>query len=195
MNKLEKLAALLTAFCLLAGCNPQTPAVTTPTPSPTPTPTVAEFALPYDPAGGLHPLTTTSATNLTLMPLLYEGLFAVNAKFEAEPVLCQNVTKSEGGKVWRFLIKSGVTCSNGTAVTAELCKSSILAAKESALYGGRLREIASMEAEGQHLTVTLTVPNANLPLLLDVPVFAAGENGAVAGTGPYVLGENRLTAR
>ncbi|MEG1747186.1 MAG: hypothetical protein RR226_02035, partial [Oscillospiraceae bacterium] len=68
MKKSGKLLALFLALGLLAGCVPAENPAVSPTVSvaPSPTPTVAEFALPYDMAGGLNPLTTTAGTNLTM---------------------------------------------------------------------------------------------------------------------------------
>ncbi|MEG0597435.1 MAG: hypothetical protein RR502_05240, partial [Oscillospiraceae bacterium] len=66
------LTALVLVLGLLSGCTPAENPAVSPTVSvtPSPTPTAAEFALPYDMAGGLNPLTTTAGTNLTMMPLL-----------------------------------------------------------------------------------------------------------------------------
>ncbi|MEG0825711.1 MAG: ABC transporter substrate-binding protein, partial [Oscillospiraceae bacterium] len=191
------LTALVLVLGLLSGCVPAENPAASPTVSvtPSPTPTVAEFALPYDPAGGLNPLTTTVGTNLTMMPLLYEGLYGVNAQFEAEQVLCQSAAPNPEKTVWVFTVKSGITCSDGTAVTGELCKASLLAAKASPLYGQRLRNVTAIAADGQSLTISLSAPNENLPLLLDTPIFAANDGAAPAGTGPYVLKDGKLTAR
>lgn len=130
-----------------------------------------------------------------MMPLLYEGLYRVNARFEAEPVLCQSASPNPEKTIWIFTVKSGITCSDGTAVTGELCKASLLAAKASPLYGGRLRNVTAIAADGQSLTLSLSAPNENLPLLLDTPIFAASDSTAPAGTGPYVLKDGKLTKR
>ncbi|MEG2455750.1 MAG: ABC transporter substrate-binding protein, partial [Oscillospiraceae bacterium] len=195
MKHLPRFAALLLTLALLAGCTPGEDPAVTPTPalSPTPAPTATAFSLPYDPAGSLHPLTVTASANLSLMSLLYEGLFAVNTRFEAEPVLCQSALPNEDATLWTLTVKPGVTCSDGTPVTGDLCRTSLLAAKASPLYAQRLQGISAITADGDRLAVSLSAPNRNLPALLDVPIFSGDKTPA--GTGPYLLQETRLVAR
>ena len=200
-RRLALLSALLLALAL-AGCAPA--AADDPDPAPSPTGTVqparVPFSLPWYPGASLHPVESANRTNLTLMPLLYEGLFRLDPAFQPESVLCRNYTVSEDGLTWTFTLQSGVTFSDGTPLTARHAADSILAARASARYAARLSGVTGAQAAGElSLTVTLSAPNGALPTLLDVPVFLETEGGGCLGTGPYVLtrsGEgDALTAR
>lgn len=62
-------------------------------------------------------------------------------------------------------------------------------AAESARYGARFANVASMKAQDAHtLIVTLTQANGSFPALLDVPIVKAGTENVLVplGTGPYV---------
>ena len=40
--------------------------------------------------------------------LLYEGLFSVDASFQAQPLLCSGYTVSEDGLTWTFTLREGI---------------------------------------------------------------------------------------
>lgn len=192
------LAVLLTA---LAGCGPQTPVVApTPTPAMTPAPTPqAEklaYALPCYPESGFHPLLGRNRTNLALGGLLYEGLYELDGSFQAQNVLAAGQTVSEDGLTWTFSLRSGVTFSDGSALTAQDVAAALNQARDSALYAARLTGIKSVTAGEGSITVALSAPNGALPALLDVPI-SKGSGDRPLGTGPYVLtgdGENLALA-
>ena len=162
-------------------------------------PQAVPFTLAAYPAYSFHPALAANRANLTLAPLLYEGLFLVDEHFQAVPVLCRSYSASEDKLTWTFTLRTGVTFSDGTPLTAlEAADALNLARSPQGRYARRLADVASVTGEGQVLTVTLRRPNGSLPLLLDVPI-ALGEGDRPAGTGPYVLtgGEESpsLTAR
>ena len=199
LNALLAAAALLLA---LAGCGGGEGAPSPP-PAPTPSPTAADaapaaFALPYT-GESLHPVLSTDKTDLALSGLLWEGLFVLTPSFDPQPLLCQSYAASEDGLTWTFTLRSGVTFSDGSPLTAaDVAASLQLARGPGSRFQQRLAGITGVEAGEGAVTVTLSAPNGALPALLDVPIFKDG-GGVPLGTGPYILegaGEDlRLTAR
>ena len=199
LNALLAAAALLLA---LAGCGGGEGAPS-PTPAPTPSPTAggaapAALALPYT-GESLHPVLSTDKTDLALSGLLWEGLFVLTPSFDPQPLLCQSYAASEDGLTWTFTLRSGVTFSDGSPLTAaDVAASLQLARGPGSRFQQRLAGITGVEAGEGAVTVTLSAPNGALPALLDVPIFKDG-GGVPLGTGPYILegaGEDlRLTAR
>ena len=186
------LSALLCLALLLCGCTG--PEEGAPSPSPTEsggeTQTGQQLSLPVDGDASLHPALTDSSTNQTLAPLLYEGLFELDGTFTPQMVLCRSYTRSEDGMSWSFTLRSGVTWSDGTALTAADAAAALNTARsEGSCYQKRLAGITSVTAEGDYtVLVTLSAPNGNLPALLDVPLAKDGGDRP-AGTGPYRLTE------
>ena len=184
------LIGILAAALLLGlgGCSVEE---TLPAPTPTPAPSAEttaplEFALPMS-EGSLHPLLSTDKVNLTLGGLIWEGLFALDRTFTPQPVLCQSYSVSEDGLTWSFQLRSGVTFSDGTPLTAEEAATSLnLARSAQSRFAGRLSGIRSVAAEEGAVTVVLSAPNGALPALLDIP-SVKGDGDAPLGTGPYVL--------
>lgn len=186
-------AALL---LLLTGCGPEGGAPS-PSPSPADTPPAASptlpsapemrepFALAWDPEDTLDPI-AAGAANRELSPLVFEGLFALDGEFAPQAVLCDAYTQAEDGMSWTFVLRAGVTFSDGTELTAAHVASSLNRARASDVYGPRLTQIAAVTAGEGTVNVILSSPNGSLPALLDIPVSRAGEDGeAPLGTGPY----------
>ena len=145
------------------------------------------FTLPVFPNFSLHPTLGVNRTNLTLSPLLYEGLFLVDESFQAVPVLCERYSASEDKLVWTFVIRSGLTFSDGTALTGQSVADALeLARSEQGRYRTRLADVSTISAEENTLTITLSRPNGSFPCLLDIPI-ANGSGDRPTGTGPYVL--------
>lgn len=192
---------------LLAGCAPAAP-LSEPDASASPAPSVSsgpeaegtELSLAVFPGQSLHPVLSSDRTNLTLAPLLYEGLFQLDTSFTPQPVLCRSYSVSEDGLTWTFTLQEGVTFSDGTPLTAELTAQALeLARSEGSQYAGRFSHVSSMAADPEgRLVITLSRANGALPALLDVPI-ALGAGDRPLGTGPYVLtgsgNDLALTAR
>ena len=162
-------------------------------------PVTTPFTLPVFPDFSLHPTLGANRANLTLSPLLYEGLFLVNEAFEAVPVLCERYSVSEDKLVWTFDLREGITFSDGSPLSGQAVADALeLARSEQSRYHTRLTDISSITAEENTLTITLSRPNGDLPVLLDIPI-ASGSGDRPSGTGPYVLSSSDeglfLTAR
>ncbi len=157
------------------------------------------FALPFFPQAVLNPATAVNRSNLTLSALLYEPLFQVDRDFQAVPVLCTGAEASYDKLTWTLTLRSGVTFSDGAALTGQRVAEALNAARAAgASYAQRLACVASVTGDETTVTITLNTPNGALPLLLDVPISLGGGDRPL-GTGPYVLTETdgtwSLTAR
>ena len=165
----------------------------------TPSASSAPFALAAFPAHSFHPVLAESTANLSLAPLLYEGLFTLDSQFQAQPLLCQSWFVSSDGLTWTFVLQPGITFSDGTPLTGELAAQALeLARGPGSRYAARLSSVLSVQGSGDQVSITLSQPNGALPQLLDIPI-ALGDGPRPLGTGPYVLtdtgGELSLTAR
>ena len=157
------------------------------------------FALAAYPSYSFHPVLAENRANLTLAPLLYEPLFEVDASFQATPVLCQNYFASADMLSWTFLLRSGVTFSDGTPLTGQIVADCLnLARQAGSRYASRLADVSAVTGDEGSVTITLSRPNGSLPALLDIPI-AYGSGDRPLGTGPYLLsGQDEqlsLTAR
>lgn len=193
MRRKRWVALTLAGILILGGCSEPEAALT---PSPRPSPIVApekgeeqggEFALPCDPEAGFHPITGTNRLNLTLAPLLYQGLFSVGENFQAEKDLCESYTVSPDDRTWTFRI-GAAEFSDGEALTVREVASSLELARKSDRYAGRLADVESIGTEGEAVVVSLRRPNRGLPALLDIPIIKEGEDPQrPLGTGAYAL--------
>ena len=149
-----------------------------------------QLSLAYYADKNMNPLKATDFTNLMLMPLLYQGLFAVNRNYEVEPMLCSSYTVTADLMTYVFTIDSRATFSDGTPVTSEDVAESLKKAKKSNYYGGRMRYIQKIEwFDDGTVRLKLKQPYENLPILLDIPIVKALEvdEPFPLGTGPYKL--------
>ena len=150
----------------------------------------------------LNPIKSADYTNRVLMPLIYQGLFAVNRENEVIPILCKRYTVTADLLTYEFFIEPNATFSDGTPVKATDVAASLRAAKNSNFYSGRMRFMDSIRATDEgSVKIKLTRANENLPLLLDIPVVKKDEVGSATplGSGPYILngaaGNRYLTRR
>ena len=198
---LKRLGAGLLSLLLLTGCSGQTEVMPEPeadsliSPEEETLPEKASFlpaafALPYDPALTLDPITCRDGTQQVVSSLLYESLFRLNEVFEPVPWLCSSYTYDEEMKVYTLQLREGVLFSDGTPLTANDVEESLDRARDSVRYGGRLSSITRVEPENDTtLTITLSEPNLGLPALLDIPIVKDGtqKDPVPVGTGPYLF--------
>lgn len=150
-----------------------------------------QLSLVYYPNVTMNPYSCTDYTNRMLFPLIYQGLFTLNSKYEAVPQLCQSYTVAEDLRSYEFTLDPRATFSDGVPVTAYDVLHSMWSAWNSAYYAGRLSMCSNIyETEAGTVVITLNQPCDNLPLLLDIPIVKAGETNLdyPTGSGPYVLG-------
>lgn len=115
---------------------------------------------------------------------------------EPLPSLAQSWDVSEDGAVWTFQIHEGVEFHDGQPMTIDDVVETLRRhADEGSQSGalGLLGDIESIEGSGNELVVTLSEPNADLPLVLTDYHLQIQPNGgrddpnAAIGTGPYRL--------
>lgn len=192
------LILLLCAALLLCGCsgqngtqNPTTPTYFGDTNGVKPNGTQQEdqtLSLVYAPEESLNPYQSQNTANRALFSLIYQGLFSVDRKYEAYPILCDTYNVSADLMTYTFYLAAALF-SDGTQLTANDVVASLKAAQESPWYGGRLQHVKSISAYGGAVVVELSTPMENLPLLLDIPVVKASQVSAQkpVGSGPYRL--------
>ena len=154
-----------------------------------------EFSLAYYNNRSMNPVIATDFTNRTLFSLIYQGLFFVNSKNEAVPILCKNYKFSTDSRTFTFFLMDNATFSDGTPVTVEDVLATYTAAMKSTYYSGRfvhVKEVLISDEGG--ISFKLSNPIADLPLLLDVPIIKASqiESEHPLGSGPYIF-EDSLT--
>lgn len=178
-------------LCLsLCACADQ-PVVPSVQPSPEVTPVVQPepdrtLSLAYDPEGDMHPIFTDNPVNRMLTTLVYEGLFALDENFVPYPVLAESAECNQSATVWTVTVKQGVVFSDGTPLEASHVADSLNSARKSVMYSQRLKDVTSVRVKEGDVVITLSVPNGNLPVLLDIPIVLEREEElAPLGTGRY----------
>ena len=117
---------------------------------------ISDFTLPYLSGQTFDPVTCIDGVQQTVGALLYEPLFTLDNSFAPQPVLCEHSSCDAQALTWTFALRSAVF-SDGTALTANDLLATYRRAAESARYGARFANVASMKAQDAHtLIVTLT---------------------------------------
>lgn len=203
---MKRLIAIMLIACLfLAGCgNEHEPYVptgdalvdgtgaTTPTTPKEP----EELKLAYDADAGFHPYTCINQTNRALFSLVYQGLFAVDAAYQVQPMLCKSYLISADMRTYTFYLEEA-SFSDGQPVTAADVVNSLRSARESGYYAGRFAHIVTIDAAADgSVVITMDTPCESLLLLLDIPIIKEREDPQKAplGTGPYIL-EDTVTGK
>lgn len=157
------------------------------------------FTVKYEAAYSFNPITGTSPDNMALVPLMYEGLFVLNEKMEAEPVLCEGYETPDGVS-YTFKLKSGIAMHDGSSLTAADVRYTLKKAMQEGRFSGRLTVIDTITAvDALTLKITLKSANRKLPELLDIPIIKnnTGDQNYPPGSGPYYFdktGVPRLVA-
>lgn len=149
---------------------------------------ISSFALPYLAGQTLDPVSCIDGIQQTVGLLLYEGLITLDAQFQPQPLLCQSWQYDAEKFSYTFTLRSGVTFSDGSSLSANDVLSTYRRAAASERYGARFANVASMRStDVSTLVITLTRGDSAFPSLLDIPIVKSGtENSTVPlGTGPY----------
>jgi peptide/nickel transport system substrate-binding protein len=159
-------------------------------------------AINADP-GHLNPAITTSGATHTAAELIYNGLLGRDERGDPTPDLAESWTIEQGGAVYRFRLRDGVTWHDGTRFTAADVKFSFeevllkFHARTKASMGGALAGIDTPDDR----TVTFRFKQPYAPLLLQLDateapivarhVYQGGDpqtnpaNVKPVGTGPF----------
>ena len=156
------------------------------TPEPEP---LTTFTLPYFAGESLDPVTTTEMVQSSVGALLYEKLFELDEHYVLRPLLADSCAYDAEQRVYTLTLRSGVTFSDGSALTARDVAATLEQARQSQRYAARLAEVSSVRAQGDTVRITMSTDLATLAWRLDIPIVKAGtESDTVpVGTGPYVF--------
>ena len=159
------------------------------TPEPEP---LTTFTLPYYAGESLDPITASETVQAAVGALLYEKLFELDAHFALQPVLAQSCTYDAAARTYTLTLRSGVTFSDGSPLTARDVAASLERARQSQRYAARLEEVSSVRVQGDAVLIAMSTDLATLPWRLDIPIVKSGteERTAPVGTGPYVFAKS-----
>ncbi|MFT4192423.1 MAG: ABC transporter substrate-binding protein [Comamonas sp.] len=129
--------------------------------------------------------------------MVYNGLTVLDASLTPQPALAESFTTADA-KTWVFKLRSGVTFHDGKPLAPADVVFSLMRHKDPATASKAkvlADQIDSVTASGPNeVTVTLSAPNADLPVILGTFHFHIVKDGttdfaAAIGTGPYKLKE------
>ncbi len=155
--------------------------------------------LAYNPEMSLNPLIGYSQNNRVLFSLIYQPLFTVNSRREAEPILCSAFQVAPSNMIYTCYIESSAKFSDGSQVTAEDVIASYQYAMANDYYESRFKYYLAevkLSSDGSGVTFMLNTPFENFPMLLDVPIVRAEdvESEHPLGSGPYTFHGSGLNA-
>ncbi len=160
-------------------------------PSPPPGPPKNDlFGIPWSGQPALHPLTDNNRFHAQWLPLVYEGLFALDEQFQPQPVLCSGVV-TQDNMAYTLTIRRDVTFHNGSPLTADdvvYTLNEVRFDKTQSPYAGRLESVTAVKASDDYtVEITLSAPEPRLPALLTFPILHKGSDALdiQPGTGPY----------
>lgn len=149
------------------------------------------------PADTLDPAKQSFSTDYTRCSMFYNGLTTLDGSLTPQPELA-DVIEHDKAKVWTFKLRKGVTFHDGSPLTAEDVVYSLNRHKDKAT-GSRANALATqmeeIKATGPgEVQITLSAPNADLPVVLGTWHFFIIKNGTTdfktaIGTGPYKVKE------
>jgi peptide/nickel transport system substrate-binding protein len=127
-----------------------------------------------------------SATNQKMAELVFERLVTLDSYGRFQPVLATEWSHDGSNKRWQFTIRTGVRFSDGSPLTA----ADVAAALQPLLPGTQ-----QISASGNNVVIQSIAPMTDLLEQLASGrylVYRALASRALAGTGPFVLGEARV---
>ncbi|HWU60356.1 MAG TPA: ABC transporter substrate-binding protein [Microbacteriaceae bacterium] len=149
---------------------------------------------------GLDPAYEAGGTSVVYSSLAYDSLLYQQPDGTISPDLATSWKLSEGNKVLTLKIRKGVKFSDGTSLTPDAVVTWLNYFKGTAgIRNYELADMTSATASGDSVTITMSSPNPDLPLLL-TQSYGAGFvaspkalkvpkslNNASAGTGPFIF--------
>ncbi len=185
------LAVLLSMALLFASCanNPDDTNSNSPDTNPDNAPSsLSSFSIPFSDNDSFNPYTVKSSLNIAIMPLLYDSLVTVDNSFGFSPLLAESVVRTDPLNI-SVTLKSGITFSNGTAMTAEDVVYSFYQGKNSSSYfSSKLSNFSKAAVSEGKIIFTLSSPEDSAENNLDFPITsrAAGNINPI-GSGRYTL--------
>ena len=153
----------------------------------------ARFAIAVS-EGNYNPYLNTNTLTEQVAGLVFEKLVRISPRMELEMRLAESVLS--GGNTVTIRLRSGCTFADGTPITASDVAASLLAAKASGYYAGRLSNMTDAQAVGSDtVLLTLGTPDSLFGYLLDLPILKAAETASPQPTpsGRYTYGTEENT--
>jgi len=145
----------------------------------------------------LDPAKQSNQTDYSRGNMLYNGLFVLDGSLTPQPALAESYATKDA-KTWVFTLRKGVSFHDGKALAPADVVFSVMRHKDPATASkakALADQIESVKATGPNeVTVVLTAPNADLPVILGTFHFHIVKDGttdfnAGIGTGPFKLKE------
>ncbi len=147
----------------------------------------------------IYPLAPLERDLSSLYALVYESLVTIDDDYRPQPLLCERWEQTGNGKTWTFYLRSGVTFSDGTPLTADdvvatvqyiLDKAKDETSTDKGYYANLRYFIKSISAkDGQTVVIKAERPYYGLLYAMTFPILPADriEQANPPGTGPYVI--------
>ncbi|SPK77010.1 ABC transporter substrate-binding protein (plasmid) [Cupriavidus taiwanensis] len=151
----------------------------------------------------LDPAKQANQNDYVRCNMVYNGLTSLDASLTPRPALAESFNTTDA-KTWVFALRKGVTFHDGKALSPADVVYSVMRHKDPATASkGKVlaKQIESVKATGPgEVTMVLTQPNADLPVILGTSHFQIVKDGttdfsAGIGTGPYKIKEFRPGVR
>nr|WP_316642103.1 ABC transporter substrate-binding protein [uncultured Roseateles sp.] len=145
----------------------------------------------------LDPAKMSNQTDYSRGTMLYNGLTSLDGSLTPQPSLAEEFTTRDA-KTWVFKLRKGVVFHDGKPLTPADVVFSISRHKDAATASkakALADQIDTVKASGANeVTITLSAPNADLPVILGTFHFLIVKDGTTdfstgIGTGPYKLKE------
>jgi peptide/nickel transport system substrate-binding protein len=145
----------------------------------------------------LDPAKQSNQTDYSRCNMLYNGLTSLDGSLTPQPALAESFTTKDA-KTWVFTLRKGVTFHDGKPLSPADVVFSISRHKDPATASKAkvlADQIESVKASGPNeVTIVLTTPNADLPVILGTFHFHIVKDGTTdfatgIGTGPFKLKE------
>jgi peptide/nickel transport system substrate-binding protein len=145
----------------------------------------------------LDPAKQSNQTDYSRGNMLYNGLTSLDGSLTPQPALAESFTTKDA-QTWVFTLRKGVVFHDGKALSPADVVYSVMRHKDPATASKAkvlADQIDSVKATGPNeVTMVLTAPNADLPVILGTFHFHIVKDGttdfnAGIGTGPFKLKE------
>ena len=145
----------------------------------------------------LDPAKYSNQTDYSRGMMVYNGLYALDGSLTPQPALAEKADTKDA-KTWVFTLRKGVSFHDGKALAPADVVYSVMRHKDPATASkakALADQIESVKATGPNeVTMVLTSPNADLPVILGTFHFHIVKEGTTdfsggIGTGPYKMKE------
>lgn len=157
------------------------------------------FKLSYTQSDSLNPYDAVTLNNQLVDQLVFEGLFSLDESYKSSLNIAESYKYTSSSKL-EVTIPSGLTFSDGSALTADDITYSFRKAAASDYWAGTVSGISSCTAASSTTVVfNLKQPNSYAQNLLTFPIISSAGGSYPIGSGRYYFaddnGETVLKAR